>query len=270
MHTGFADIGDAKFYYEVAGSSSVGPTLVLVHAGIADSRMWDNQFHVFARRFHVMRYDRRGFGKTAMVAGPYAHHQDLYELLKFLGIERAALIGCSQGGKTVIDFSLENPLMTEALVLVASALGGFEFEEEASKLWAELEEADEAGDLERVNELELRVWVDGTGRTPEQVDPQVRELVREMNFIALSTPTNLGIEQSLEPAAAHRLTSISAPALIVIGDLDTPRTLAAADELAANIKGARKVVIKNAAHLLNMERPEEFNNHVLSFLDALR
>jgi pimeloyl-ACP methyl ester carboxylesterase len=200
--------------------------------------------------------------------GPYSHHEDLYNLLRFLGIEQAILVGCSQGGKTVLDFTLEHPPSAQALVLVASALGGLEFAGEEPRQWAELEQADEAGDVERVNELELQIWVDGPTRTPRQVDARIRERVREMNRIALSAPQNMGEEQSLEPPAIKRLDEIRVPTLVITGNLDTPQTLFAARVLSEGIKGARSAVIEGTAHLPNMERPEEFNHHVLSFLDS--
>jgi pimeloyl-ACP methyl ester carboxylesterase len=265
MANGFAEVGGAKFYYEVAGG---GRPLVLVHAGITDRRMWDDQFHVFARHYRVMRYDRRGFGDTGADAGAYSHHQDLSNLLESLGIERAFFVGCSQGGKTVIDFTLEHPEKTGALILVASALSGFTFAGRAPVQWRELELADEAGDIERVNELEMQIWVDGPRRAPGQVGSGVRERVREMNYIALTKSADLGAERQLEPAAAGRLGEIHAPTQIIVGDLDTPQTLAAADFLAERISGSRKVVMPGTAHLPNMERPEEFNRHVLTFLSG--
>src|SRR3712207_7561078 len=110
--------------------------------------MWDAQVNAFSGRFRTVRYDMRGFGRSGMVAGPYAHHADLRALLDALGIERAAFVGCSMGGATVIDFALENPGRVGALVLVCSAVGGFEFDEEPPQEWEELVAADEAGDLE--------------------------------------------------------------------------------------------------------------------------
>lgn len=260
---GYAAVGDARFYYEIDGK---GPTLVLIHAGIADDRMWDQQFQVFSEHYQVLRYDRRGFGKTAMVAGTYSHHQDLYELLNFLQVKQATLIGCSQGAKTVVDFTLEHPEMTSALVLVAPALSGFAFTGAMPRQAEQLDVAEEAGDIAQVNELELQIWVDGSYRTPDQVDAQVRERVREMNLIALQTPDGLGNEQPLEPAAAGRLAELHAPTLVIVGDLDTPKTLAAAGFLAKYIAGAQKLEMTGVAHLPNMERPEEFNRHVLTFL----
>ena len=262
----FAEIGGTKFYYEMAGN---GPALVLVHAGIADGRMWEDQFQAFAQQYRVLRYDRRGFGRTPMVAGAYSHHQDLYDLLTVLKIERAFFVGCSQGAKTVVDFTLEHPRMTSALVLVSPALSGFAFAGEPPPQAQQLDAADAAGDIELVNELELQIWVDGPRRTPAQVDPTVRERVREMNLIALKTPEDLGDEQALVPAAVNRLDEIHAPTLVLTGEMDTPKTLAAVELLARQIPGAKKVSIAGAAHVPNMEQVEAFNDHVLSFLGRL-
>ncbi|MBI5950648.1 MAG: alpha/beta hydrolase [Chloroflexi bacterium] len=265
MKSGFAEVNNTKSYYEMDGT---GFPLVLVHAGIADCRMWNDQFNVFAQKHQTIRYDRRGFGKTPMVAGDYSHHHDLYELLKALDVKQAVLVGCSQGAKTSVDFTLEHPEMTKALILVGPALGGFVFNGEPPRQAEELEKADQAGDLDLVNELELQIWVDGQQRTPEQVNSKVRELVRDMNRIALQTPEDLGNEIPLEPAAVNRLSEIKVPVLVVVGDLDTGRTLAAADFLSRNIPNSRKIMMKDTAHLPGMEQPEEFNEHVLSFLDS--
>lgn len=266
MKHGFSEINNTSFYYEISGT---GFPLVLVHAGIADNRMWNDQFHVFAEKYQTIRYDRRGFGKTKMVAGDFSLHNDLYEFLKSIGIEQAILVGCSQGGKTATNFTLEHPGMVKALVLVDSALGGFEFNGESPKQEEELEKAEQAGDLERINELELQVWVDGQGRTPEQVNPKVRELVKDMNRIALESPQDLGNEIPLEPAAVNRLAEIKVPTLVIVGDIDTHWALAASDFLATNIPNAKKITMNGVAHLPNMEKPEEFNEHVLSFLRQL-
>ena len=263
MKNGFAEINNTKIYYEIDGQ---GFPLVLVHAGIADCRMWNDQFSVFAKQYQTIRYDRRGFGQTKMVAGDFSHHDDLYELLKFLDIKQAILLGCSQGSKTIIDFTLEHPEMTKALILTAPALSGFIYDGEPPKQAEQLDQAEESGDLNLVNELEIQIWVDGPQRRPEQVNPKVRELALDMNRIALQTPEDLGNEIPLEPAAANRLSEIKVPTLVVVGDLDTPSTLACADFLGENIPNAKKVIMNGVAHLPNMEQPEEFNQIVLSFL----
>jgi pimeloyl-ACP methyl ester carboxylesterase len=262
--TGKAEVNGARIYYEVAGE---GEPLVLVHAGIADSRMWEGQFAAFAERYRVIRYDMRGFGKTEMVDGPFSHHEDLRGLLDFLSVERAHLVGCSMGGGAVLDFALEYPERVGDLVLVGSAIGGFSPDFGPPKEWDELVAADEAGDLERVSELEVRMWVDGPNRAPEHVAAAVRDLVREMNLIALQTEAaGLGEEWEPEPPAADRLHNIYAPTLLIVGDEDQPRIFAAADLLERELPNERKVVMHGTAHLPNMERPEEFNRLVLEFL----
>jgi len=260
-----ASVNGARLHYEVVGE---GEPLVLVHAGIADSRMWDAQIEAFAQRYRVIRYDMRGFGKTAMVEGAYSHHEDLRGLLDYLDVRRAHLVGCSMGGATALDFALRFPERVGALVLVGSAVSGFDADVERPKQWDELVAADEVGDLERVSELEVQIWVDGPGREPEDVDTAVRDLVREMNLIALKNEASgLGEELLPEPPAVDRLVEIRASSLIIVGDSDQPRITATADLLERELPNARKVVMSGVAHLPNMERPEEFNRIMLDFLE---
>jgi 3-oxoadipate enol-lactonase len=110
------------------------------------------------------------------------------------------------------------------------------------------------------------MWVDGPDREPHEVDPEMRERVREMNAALFVRDDVDGEEIPLDPPAAERLAEISAPTLIVYGDKDVVDVRDAAEPLAAAIPGARLVVISDAAHLPQMERPELFNEIVLEFL----
>ncbi|MBA2511215.1 MAG: hypothetical protein H0V28_07020 [Rubrobacteraceae bacterium] len=113
------------------------------------------------------------------------------------------------------------------------------------------------------------MWVDGPGRGPDAVDPAVRDLVREMNLIALKNEAlQLGEELEPQPPAATRLPQIQAPTLVLVGDEDRPRTLAAADLLEGELPDARKTVMPGTAHVPNMERPDEFNRLLLDFLKS--
>ena len=133
-----------------------------------------------------------------------------------------------------MDFALRHPERVGALVLVGSAVSGFEGDFEPPGQWDELVAADEAGDLGRGSELEVQIWVDGPGWRPEDVAGVVRDLVCEMNLIALhNEASGLGEELPPDLPAIERLSEIRAPALILVGDSDQPRTLAAADLLAS-------------------------------------
>lgn len=269
VQSGFAQVNGARIYYEVAGA---GKAVVLSHAGIADNRMWDDQFAVFAQRYRVIRFDHRGMGQSSMPPGPFALREDIYELMRNLGADRAALIGCSIGGAAILDCALAHPDAVAALVLVDSGVSGQQFtpeeEQQAAAIFGPIEEATKRGDVDTANELELRLWVDGLNRTPDQVNPAVREKVRKMNLNDLRRTHEMDPSQSkrLQPPAIGRLGEVRCPTLVVVGAEDVPPVLSTAKLLASGISGAREVIIPDAAHLPNMEQPAEFNRIVLDFL----
>jgi len=263
---GFAEINGARLFYEVAGD---GPPLTLLHAGITDSRMWDGQFDTFAAMYRTIRYDVRGFGRSALPPGPYTMREDLAALLDFLGIARTHLIGVSMSGSIVIDFAISYPERVSALIPVAMGIGGMTSSAVMEERDREVEAIFASGDLDAVNEAELHLWLDGFGRAGSAVDPSVRERVREMNAAIIA---NRGAwEQSesvnrLTPPAIERLEGITAPTLAIVGAHDVPDMLAIADAIATRVPGARKVIMPGVAHLPPMEAPEEFNRLVLDFL----
>lgn len=262
--SGFAALNGTAFYYEIAGA---GAPLVLVHAGICDSRMWDDQVAVFAQHYQVVRYDLRGYGQTPAVAGPFAHHADLSALLQYLGIERAHLLGCSMGGSTCLDFALAYPDRVATLTLVGSAPSGYRANRPLPAQLPAVDEALQRGDFAQAAELEVQIWVDGIGRTPDQLSPALRERVRAMDTIALQNEVlELGKPQPLEPPAVERLHELQVPTLLLVGDLDQPRVLDAIALMAAHLAQAHHVVMPGTAHLPNLEQPARFNELVLNFL----
>jgi len=261
--SGFAEVNGAQLYYEEAGN---GHPLLLIHGGLVHSSMWDDQFEAFTRHFQVIRFDLRGFGRSSPPAGEYAYHEDARGLLDALSVRQAHVIGLSMGGKIAIDFALAHPERVTALVPVASALSGYGFSESTVRRIVEADNLLEAGKIAAGVELENRLWVDGPARTPETVDPGVRERVRAMNTANYQRATDEGIELDLEPPAIDRLSEIGVPTLVIAGDQDVPDILAIAERLRRDIAGARLVIISDTAHQLNMEQPDEFNRIVLEFL----
>ncbi len=266
--TGFIEAEGGPLYYEVAGE---GHPLVLIHAGVADNTMWDDQFDVFAQRYKVIRYDTRGFGKSPVGDKDYSNRQELYQLLKRLGVEKAYVMGISRGGQIAVDFTLEHPEMADAVIPVAAGLGGMNHQpnEAEMKLFTEMEEAEEKRDFARVAELDVRVWADGPEQPEGRADSRVRERMRQMCLSNYSLPEGTGQPKVLDPPAIDRLGEINVPALVIVGDLDVSSELVAADLLAEGIAGAKKVVIQGTAHMVSMEKPEEFNRIVLDFLGKL-
>jgi 3-oxoadipate enol-lactonase len=264
--TGFAEVNGARLYHESAGE---GPPLVLVHAGIADLRMWDGQFEPFAEGHRTVRWDMRGFGRSPMVEAPFSNREDLFGLMKHLQIASGSLLGCSMGGGMIIDFALEHPAMVNAMVLVGSAVGGFASEGPEPPQWQALVAAYRAGDLSEAARLEAELWVVGTRASAEDVDASILAQVQEMDEIALGTEKDRNrLEQPLETPSIDRLSEITAPTLIIVGGADTAEMQDAADLLTREIAGAKKVVMRDAGHLPNLEHPAEFNRLVLQFLAA--
>ena len=165
---GFLDVQSASLYYEVAGE---GYPLLLLHAGIADSRMWDDQFSVFAQHYRTIRYDLRGFGQTRWDAGTFATYEDPVALFRALDVQKAHVIGVSYGSKIALDFTLAHPELVASLVLVAPSVGGVEPSEQIRRFAQEEDALFEQGDLAGATELNLRMWVDGPQRTPRSGEP---------------------------------------------------------------------------------------------------
>ena len=262
---GLADINGGKLYYETAGN---GPCLILAHAGIADRRMWDDQFFAFAQHYRVVRFDFWGYGESTIATDFFFLQDDLYQLLKHLAVDQAHFIGCSLGGRVVIDLALAHPETVNSLVVVGSGLSGYRFGGEAFVHYAEQiiaarEKEDDEGEIE----LKLQFWVDGQGRDRDQVNPQVRKRARQM---LSGRPGARGEGRQMEPPAIGRLKEIHVPTLIVIGEQDEANVTIIADLLASNIPGAQKTILPNTAHLANMEEPERFNRIVLNFLKSLQ
>ena len=258
----FVKVDDTSIAFDVSGS---GHPVVLLHAGLADRRMWDEQVEAFAERFTVVRFDARGFGETRRTAAEFHSWRDAIAVLDHLDFQRAHFVGVSMGAQTAVDAAVAAPDRVSALVAVAARTGV----PPSSDLrigWNAVDELIEAGDIDGANELELRMWIDGPNRSPDAVPVAMRERVREMNGALLVRDDTEDNEQEPDPPTEDGLTDITCPTLIVWGDQDVPDVQAAGPRLAATIPGARQAIIGNAAHLPNMERPREFNSVALDFL----
>jgi 3-oxoadipate enol-lactonase len=247
-----------------------GSPLVLVHSGVADRRMWDPQVRALAEDHRVIRYDARGFGESLPPLGPWSQHTDLLGLLDELLISRTHLVGTSMGAGIAVEAALARPNSIDSLVLAAP--GGALFGDSPPELrpvWAAEVDALDRGDLDGAVEVNLRAWVDGPERTADAVDPDLRAFVGRMQREAFELPEwdqETAPEHELSPSAAERFAEIACPVLVVVGDGDQPSVRATAERIAAEAPRARLVVWRGVAHMLTLERPDEFAALVLAFL----
>ena len=265
--SGFIPVTGGRLYYESIGQ---GQPVVLLHAGIAHLRMWDDQVPALSAHFRVVRYDLRGFGRSADAEAPFNHVDDLLAVIDSLGLDRAHLLGCSKGAGICLDFALAHPGRVRSLILVGGAPSGFTGSGYQPPQWDAMVAAYKAGDFEQAAELETQIWLDGVGRTPEQVPAALRDRARAMSRQALEREAaNAPHEQPAAPNALDRLGEITVPALTLVGDLDDPDLVAAAEMMAVRLPNARHAILHGTAHLPNLEQPAEFNRLVVNFLSGL-
>ena len=252
-------------HHEIEGA---GPTVAFVHEGIVDSRVWDPQWASF-ERYRRVRFDLRGFGRSAVGALPFTHAHDVAGLLDELGVSGAALVGGSMGGRVALEVALARPDLVAALVLAGAGLPGLDWSEQVRSYGQAEDEAVVRGDLDEATELNLRMWVDGPRRKPADVDPVVRETVRAMTRRALELQAPVWAdfdEELLVPDVSDRLGEIAVPTLVLAGEEDVEDIHAVAARLAAEIPGARSATIAGTAHVPHLERPADFDALVLDFL----
>jgi len=245
-----------------------GPPVVLLHAGVSDSRLWEPQLGSFPQSHTVLRVDLPGFGNSPFETNPVSFRGAVRDAMDAEGIDRAALVGVSLGGNTALELTLESPERVSALVLVGAGLPDHEWSEEVMSFFAAEEEALERGDLDAAVDANLRMWLAGPRRSLEDIDRARRELVGEMQKQAFKQQKGHDDVRMLrlEPPESERLAEVKVPTLVLTGDEDVADIHRVADRLAAGIPGAERATIADAAHLPSLERPEEFDGIVLDFL----
>ena len=231
--------------------------------------MWEPQAAGLGQYFDVITPDMRGYGESELPAEAWSPTADVLALMEALGLREAPhVVGCSIGGIAAIDFAIEHPRRVSKLVLVSAGIGGQPCDDKYDHLYAEVTAAEESKDLDTVNEAEMKLWLVGMGRAVSHVDKRLRELFLDMNGRALRSDFRSAPKKGLDPPAFGRLREIKAPTLVVVGDQDLPETHDTADLLVSKIRGARKAIIHDAAHLPNLEHPEKFNRLLLDFLNG--
>jgi 3-oxoadipate enol-lactonase len=256
-------VNGTRLFYETAG---MGSTVVLLHGGNLDRRMWDDQFLSFAQSHRVLRYDARGFGRSGRADAPYEAQADLYALLVALHVQRASFVGLSLGGRIAIDFALTHPEMVDRLVLASPGLSGWRWTAQDTTWQPEARAALAHGDTSAA----VLTWLKSDYMRPAMEHASL--VTRLCELTAANTSYWKGLlrhgdtERALSPAAATRLRLIVAPTLLVVGDRDNLDIQRIVDTLLQDLPHARKVTIAGAGHMVNMEQPETFTKLVREFL----
>lgn len=241
--------------YDVTGS---GPAVLLVHAGVADRRMWEPQLSTLSRHHQVVRVDLHGFGDSPLPEEPYAHVDDIVAVMNMTGIDTAAVVGASFGGLVSEQLAVLHPHRVERLLLLCPASAFLEPDQELKTFWAREEQLLDQGDLGAATALNVETWCG-----PE-ASPTVRELVATMQHHALELQIereDLEVDDDPGDPAV-----IQAPTLVVSGGHDLKAFGAAAKALAQRLPRGELLALAWAGHLPNLERPDEVGSLMVDFL----
>ncbi|RXZ47276.1 alpha/beta fold hydrolase [Agromyces fucosus] len=260
----------AELHYESAGRASA-PALLLVPAGVATLRMWDEQLDALAEHHFVARFDPRGFGGTTHDESvPFSNHADAIAVLDHLAVAEATVIGASRGGRITLDTALAHPDRVRGVVTVGSEPGGFPdlpLTDEEQRRFDEIEAIDPAIDAALQMRLEAELWAVGPLRDAAAVDQGFVRRARELNAPNAAHASDDGTVLPLDPPAYERLGDLRVPALVAVGEYDLSVELAAYDHLLAHLPDATGVRFADTAHLPSVERPEEFTRVLLDWLE---
>jgi len=261
--TGYINVTDGQLYYEETGQGD--ETIVLIHDGLVHGEVWDNQFSAFAKKYRVVRYDRRGYGRSPQPEKRYSNIEDLRVVFDFLKINKGIVMGMSAGGGLAMDFTLKHPDKVSALILVGAVVSGFGYSDHFLTRGGRLEAADYA-DREKL--LHYIVKED-----PYEIAPENTDVKEKLWQLMQNYPQNIDFSKNRladqpERPALDILNEIHVPTLIVVGEFDIPDVFVHAGVIESGIPSAQKVIIQNAGHLVPIEQPDIFNEQVLNFLNG--
>lgn len=270
VDNGRVAVPGSSLYYEAAGT---GTSVILLHAGYLDRRMWDDQFLLFARSYRVIRYDARGLGRSGPADTPYSSLEDLYDLIRALKLTHVTLIGASLGGAASLDLAVTHPELVEKLVLIGPGVSGYAWPpEDLNQPWrvearAALAQADTVG--------VALAWAHSGYLLPASEQAPVAAKLRTLladnvGFWKGLLRHHEGYDTAPFPPALNRLAGVRTPALLIVGSRDVRDIHQIVDTLRLRLPDVSTVVFEGVGHLPNMEQPGRFAATVLDFLRTRR
>jgi pimeloyl-ACP methyl ester carboxylesterase len=244
-------------------NAGTGTPVVLLHAGVADRRMWGGQLPALAQRCHVLAPDLPGYGDAPLAPGPLSNVTEVLAFLDDQDIDAAALVGASFGGRVAMEVATAHPDRVTRLVLLCPALRGVGATAASDAFDAEEERLIEAGDVDGAVALNVDTWLG------PDADDDARRLLTDMQRRAFDV--QLAADEWPEPPVlVHddvELAGISVPTTVVLGALDVDWLQSAARTVAAGVPGATLMELDWAGHLPALERPAETAALVLAALE---
>jgi 3-oxoadipate enol-lactonase len=259
--SGHVEVAGSKIFYEECGS---GPAaVILLHDAWLHSVTWDDEWRPLCTKYHAVRYDRRGYGRSEAAKAEYSPVEDLLALVNDRKIQSAVLVGSSTGAGVAVDFTLAHPDLVQGLFLIGPIVDGLptstEFQVRAARNSSPLKDGDARAAAENWSRDH---YILGEGHDPERarflqvLDASLQNLKNGDEFAAKSSP-----------AAGTRLGEIHAPTEVLVGEVDIADVHAEAGAIEEGIAGAQRDVVINAGDLVQLEQPEIVLEKLTNFVD---
>ncbi len=257
----YADLGDIRLYYEESGS---GVPVVFLHGFTLDRRMWNPNADFFAAHYSVILVDARGHGLSSAPQTGYSRDdrvEDLRRFVEHIGLDRFHLVGLSMGGSTAIGYALRYQSKLKSVTFVSTGAAGYKLPRNFSRFdeLAKTEGLESARSAWR--ELALK-WFKGKRSDPHDL---MKQMIDEHSGAIWMDPLRGKYPSTPDLDQVH---TIKVPTCVIAGDRDKvfePLSQA----LHQRIAGSRLTIMKDAGHMLNLERPEEFNRLLGDFLESV-
>lgn len=258
-----ADVDGGQLYYETCGpKANDAPAVVLIHDGVVNSASFDDMWPLLCRDFRVVRYDRRGYGKSPAAKTPYSPQEDLATVIRAAGFDHASLVGFSFGGGLAVGYAIDHPEQVDRLVISGAALNGLQPTKYFTSRMTHIMLPMIFGNLDGMIANAMReTWIMAPGH--EAARTKAAALIR-------ANPQDLRhqLRDPLKgwPSDLPRMPGLKVPTLVLIGDHDIADNQAAAGAAQVLIPGARRIVIEDAGHLMQFEHPKEIAELVSDFV----
>lgn len=256
-----AKVNGVNIHYLLEGPDR-GKIVMLSHSLASNLDMWSSQAPALVEAgFRVLRYDTRGHGGSEVTPGPYTMEMladDATGLLDFLGIEKVHFCGLSMGGMVGQLLGARRP--ERLLSLILSSTSAYM---PPAHLWNERIEAVRKGGMETVADATIERWFTGKGRN------RMSESVKRVRDLITGTPAEgfcACCEAIRDMDLRDIIPDITTSTLVIVGSLDPGTPVSAAEYICSRIQSSRLKVIPDAAHFVNVEHAETFNEEMIDFL----
>lgn len=266
---GFAKVNGTSLYYEITGK---GTPIVFLHGFTCDHRNWTYQVEYFSKKYKVITYDGRGFGKSSMPdTVHYSYTEDLAALLDYLQIKKAVIVGHSMGGAPAFFYTFTHPDRVSALVLAEGSpfisdtvLINPKMLQDYFSGFSYVYDVFQKEGIEKAREA----WLTINPIKTAAKNPSSSKLIKAMiNDYSGWHWKNKDRQKSDPDGTPELFSKLKTPTLIITGDLSHAVIKEIVSVLSTYIPNSKKIVLSNSNHMVSLENPVQFNQELMNFLD---